>query len=175
MEKILLAKTGDKKSMEEIIKSYTPYIIKTARTIYVKGYELEDLIQIGQLSIIRAVKSFDVHRSKNFTTYATKSVSRAYYSLIRKNIKTPSCCSINSINNEGCELIESIASEENLEEKTVLKMALQELTAECREIIQWIYFENKTLELYAEKKGISYRTAIRWKKRALEKLRKLLK
>ena len=79
-------------------------------------------------------------------------------------------------------LLISIVSEENLEEqivedeeKAALKMALQELGEKERDIIYWFYFEGKTLGQYSKEKGVSYRACIDRKKRALEKLNKILK
>ncbi|MBC2579078.1 sigma-70 family RNA polymerase sigma factor [Clostridium sp. DJ247] len=182
MEKVVLAKAGNNEVMGEVIKRFTPFIIKTARGIYVKGYELEDLIQIGQVSIIKAVNMFDVDKSSGFISYVTNTITRSLYYLIRSSVKAASCCSLNSVNDEGYELIESIVSEENLEEqiiqdeeKAALNKALEKLPLKHKEIIYWFYFENKTLEQYAKEKGIAYRTAVDRKKKALEKLRGMLK
>lgn len=168
--------------MEEIIKSFTPCVIKAAKGIYIRGQSEEDLIQIGQLSIIKAVNMFDVNKSKSFASYVKNSIIRNFYYLIRSNIKAASCCSLNSINGEGNELIDTIVSEENLEEsilekeeKAALKRAVAELPEKYREIIVWFYMENKTLEQYSKEKGIGYRTAKNRKKKALEKLKEMLK
>lgn len=66
---ILQAKEKDKGAMEEIIKRYTPFVIKTARSIYVKGQEVGDLVAIGQAAIIKAVNMYDTTRENAFTTY----------------------------------------------------------------------------------------------------------
>lgn len=169
-------------SLEEIIRMFKPFVIKTAKSIYIKGYALEDLIQIGQTSIIKAVSMYDVNRESGFTTYVTNTVTRNFYNLIRKNIKEASCCSINSITDSGSELIDLIPSEENLEEnfekkeeKILLRRALDKLSSKQREIIYWFYFENKSLNQYALEKGIGYRTAVDQKKKALNRLRDILK
>lgn len=182
MEKIILAKSGHKDAMVEVIESFTPYVIKTARSLYIKGYEVKDLIQSGKVSIIKAVNMFDVDKSKNFTSYITNSITRNFYYLIRGNIKAASCCSLNSVNDGGQELIDNIASEENLEEriiedeeKAALKRAVEKLPEKYREIILWFYIENKTLDQYSKEKGIAYRTVKNRKKKALEKLKEMLK
>ena len=107
IEKIVLAKFGDKEAMGEITKMFTPFVIKTARSIYIRSYDIEDLIQIGQVSIIKAVNMFDTDKSNGFTSYVTNAIMRTLYTLIRDNVKKASYCSLNSLNEEGFELIDT--------------------------------------------------------------------
>lgn len=167
--------------MEEIIKRYTPFVIKTARSIYVRGYELEDLIQIGRASIIKAVNMYDTARGNAFTTYVLSTVRRTLYLLIRNSVKNSKCCSLHSVNKEGGELIDMLESTENIEEdsvkreeKAMLSKALRKLSEKDKEIIYWFYFQNRNLKDYAIFKEISYRTAADRKKKALMKLKKYL-
>ena len=167
--------------MEEIIKRYTPFVIKTARSIYVKGQEVEDLIQIGQASIIKAVNMYDTERANAFTTYVFNTIRRTLYLLIRRSVKDAKCCSLQSLNNEGCELIDVLAGEEDIEEdmvkkeeKVMLTRALGKLNEQEREIIRWFYFERRSLGDYASLKGICYKAAGDRKKKALMKLKKCL-
>ncbi|MBI6873444.1 sigma-70 family RNA polymerase sigma factor [Clostridium aciditolerans] len=167
--------------MEEIIKKYTPFVIRTARSIYVKGQETEDLIQIGKASIIKAVNMYDTERENAFTTYVFNTVRRTLYLLIRSSVKDAKCCSLQSLNNEGFELIEALAGEEDIEEdmikkeeKAMLANALRKLNEQEKEIIYWFYFENRRLGDYANLKGICYKAAGDRKKKALMKLKKCL-
>ncbi len=182
LKKVTRAKSGDKKAMEEVIISFKPFVIKTALSTYIKGYDMEDLIQIGEMSIIKAVNMFDNLKSNSFITYVTNAIKINFYELIRKNIKSASVCSLNSVNKEGYEIIDSLVSEENIEDEIIkeeenmdLKRALSLLKAEDKEIIYYFYFQKKTLQEYRKEKGIGYRTAVDRKKRALGKLKKILK
>lgn len=168
--------------MEEIVKNFTPFVIKTARGIYVKGFEVDDLIQIGRMSIMKAVSMVDISKNKGFVSYVTNAVTKNFYYLIRGNVKEASCCSINNVNSEGIEIIESLVSEENLEEefiedeeKASLNRYIEKLPDKEKEVIYWFYFENRALGEYAKEKGIAYRTVLDRKKRALEKLKIMLK
>lgn len=168
--------------MEAVIKSFTPCIIKNARSIYIKGHEVSDLVQIGRLSVIKAVNMFDINKSKSAASYIKNSIVKNFYYLMRGSIKKVSCCSLNSINDEGQELIDTIASEETLEEKVLeeeekaaLKRAVDKLPEKYREVILWFYIENKTLDQYSKEKGIPYRTVKHRKNKALEKLKDMLK
>lgn len=167
--------------MEEIIKRYTHFVIKTARSIYVKGYDTEDLVQIGQASIIKAVNMYDTERENAFTTYVFNTVRRTLYLLIRSSVKDAKCCSLQSLNKEGCELIEVLACEDDIEEemvkkeeKAMLVSALRKLNEQEKEIIYWFYFESRSLRDYANLKGICYKAAGDRKKKALMKLKKCL-
>ncbi len=178
---LLKAKEGDKTAMEEIIKRYTPFVIKTARSIYVRGQEVEDLIAIGQGSIIKAVNMYDTERENAFTTYVFNTIRRTLYLLIRSSVKDAKCCSLQSLNNEGCELIDVLAGDEDIEEdmikkeeKAMVAKALRKLNQREKEVIYWFYFENRSLRDYANLKGICYRTAVDRKKKALMKLKKCL-
>ncbi|WP_066630873.1 sigma-70 family RNA polymerase sigma factor [Clostridium magnum] len=182
INEIILAKSGDKAAMEAVIKSFTPCIIKNARSIYINGHEVSDLIQIGRLSIIKAVNMFDINKSKSAASYIKNSIVKNFYYLMRGTIKKVSCCSLNSINDEGQELIDTIASEESLEEKVLeeeekaaLKKAVDKLPEKYRDVILWFYIENKTLSQYSKEKGIPYRTVKQRKDKALEKLKDMLK
>lgn len=168
--------------MEEVVTSFTPFVVKTARSIYIRGLEVKDLIQIGEISIIKAVNLYDADKGSKFTSYVFSAVRINFYNLIRTNAKKNSECSINSINKEGFELIDSIVSVENIEEdmvkkeeKVLLNRALNRLSEMEKEIIYWFYFENRTLNDYAKFKGVCYRTATERKKKALIKLKKYLK
>ncbi len=181
-EMVLKAKQGDKEAIEEIIKKYTPFVIKTARSIYVKGYDIQDLIAIGQASIIKAINRYDTERSNAFTTYVFNTIRRELYLLIRSNVKEARCCSLHSLNKEGCELIDILACDFNIEEdsikkeeKVILSATLKKLNEKEKEIVYWYYFNNRNLKDYAGFKGVSYRTAVDRKKKAIVKLKKYLK
>ncbi|WP_411680019.1 sigma-70 family RNA polymerase sigma factor [Clostridium thailandense] len=181
-EMILNAKKGDKIATQKIIEKYTPFAIKTARSIYVKGYDIEDLIAIGQAAVIKAINIYDTEKSSAFTTYVFNTIKTEVYQVLRKNIKEASCCSLHSLNKDGLEFINTLVSDFNIEEdsikreeKTILRTALKKLNEEEKEIIYWYFYHNKTLKDYGKYKGISYRTAVDRKKKAVEKLKKYLK
>ena len=68
----------------------------------------------SEVSIIKAVNMYDISKGNGFTTYVTNSIKRTLYTLIRDNVKKTSYCSLNSINEEGCELIDILVSDENI-------------------------------------------------------------
>lgn len=161
---------------------YKPYIIKKARQIYINGYEQEDMIQIAALALVKAVKKYQLGRKAAFTSYAITVIKNALNEELRKvtskKLDEAFKCSLNSLNNEGVELIEILVSEENVEEDivfredvTALTKALEKLSEGEREIIKWFYFDNKPLKEYAKEKGITCNTAAKKKCRVIEKLK----
>ncbi len=57
-------------AMEEIIENNVGLVKKIALRFRDRGVELEDLMQIGTIGMIKAVRSFDVSRGNCFSTYA---------------------------------------------------------------------------------------------------------
>lgn len=159
-----------------------PFIIKRASCTYVKGYDMDDLIQLGRVSVIKAVIKYDFNKNSKFSSYAMGAVKKNFYNLIRNNKKYGSCCSLNTVQDNGLELQDSIASSDNVEDfilkKETIKFlneALQQLKKEEEEIIKWFFFQKKTLQSYSKEKGICYKTVLDRKNRALKKLRKFMK
>jgi len=67
---VLQAQSGDEKALEEIIKINTGLVRSIALRFAGRGIETEDLIQIGSIGMLKAVKSFDAGRGCVFSTYA---------------------------------------------------------------------------------------------------------
>ena len=172
------AQMGDKEATQDIVSRFTPFIIKTCRKIYVKGYELEDLIEIGKVSIIKAINKYEINRRDAFITYAVNAVKINFYRLIKYKVNSISECSLNTVNKRGDEIIETLTSKDNIEdkiieneEKLILYKEIDRLSDKEKEVISWFYFKNRTLEEYAREKGICYRAAVERKRRAIKSLR----
>lgn len=68
----LLRKIGDgcRDSLEELIKENTGLIKSIALRFLGRGAEIDDLIQIGSIGMIKAARSFDFTYNTEFSTYA---------------------------------------------------------------------------------------------------------
>lgn len=66
-----LAKKGDPKARHKMIVSNLRLVVKIARRYYNRGMEFSDLIEEGNLGLLRAVEKFDPERGFRFSTYAT--------------------------------------------------------------------------------------------------------
>lgn len=64
------AKDGDQEAKEEIIKQNTGLVKNIALKFTVRGYELDDLLQIGFIGLLKAIERFDTGFDVMFSTYA---------------------------------------------------------------------------------------------------------
>ena len=72
---------GDEAAWEELVRCNLRLVVSVARGYTGRGLELADLIQEGNLGLMRAARGFDVAFGTKFSTYATwwikQSISRA--------------------------------------------------------------------------------------------------
>ena len=67
---ILLAKQGDKKAMDILIEMNLPLVSSISKKFLNRGYDYEDIFQIGSIGLVKAIKNFDNKFNVKFSTYA---------------------------------------------------------------------------------------------------------
>ena len=65
---------GDVQARERLIEQYLPLVRSLARRYSYRGEQLEDLVQVGCIGLIKAIDRFDVDRGVELTTYATPNI-----------------------------------------------------------------------------------------------------
>ena len=76
-DKILLRRyheDGDLAAREELIERYMSLVRSLARRYAYRGEQLDDLVQIGAIGLIKAIDRFDLERGVELTTYATPNI-----------------------------------------------------------------------------------------------------
>src|SRR6201987_2095904 len=76
-DKILLRRyheDGDLQAREQPIEQYMSLVRSLARRYSYRGEQLEDLVQIGAIGLIKAIDRFDLERGVEVTTYATPNI-----------------------------------------------------------------------------------------------------
>lgn len=175
-ELVMRAKDGDKAATESIVDRFRNYIKYFSRRIYVAGYELGDLEQVGFHSLLKAIRACDLNKY-SFTPYAIASIKNNYYALIRNKAKERYNLSLEEDHN-GLKIIDVLNSSENIEEDYIFKETLQQLKKSIdnlspieKEILENIFFEEKTIKQYAQEKNLKYHNVVYRKNSIISRLR----
>ncbi len=65
---------GDLAARDELIEQYMSLVRSLARRYAYRGEQLDDLVQIGAIGLIKAIDRFDMSRGVELTTYATPNI-----------------------------------------------------------------------------------------------------
>ena len=65
---------GDLSAREQLIEQYMSLVRSLARRYAYRGEQLDDLVQIGAIGLIKAIDRFDLERGVELTTYATPNI-----------------------------------------------------------------------------------------------------
>lgn len=180
------AKNNDNDAKEEIINMYYPLIVKEGKRIFLKNRTFEDIVQIGVISILKAIKLFDISRGiQSFSSYVLWSIKNGFINIIRSEAKYNDEVSLNVYckDTTDIEIVDSIVDENIDIENSVINSAfydeilsaLNKLDEEERDIIKFLYIDNEkpNLSKYSRSRNKDYYYCSCLKKRALGKLRKL--
>ncbi len=86
-EKIVKAQSGDEEAMASLVKNNLGLVYNIAKRFSGRGYELEDLNQIGALGLIKSIKKFDTSFDVQLSTYSVPFIMGEIKRYIRDNGK----------------------------------------------------------------------------------------
>lgn len=177
-EKLIKAKAGDKKEIQEIIEMFNPLLTKTTISFYIKGLEKSDIKQIATIALIKAIKNFDTERSDSFPSYAKISVQNM---LIREMKKAENKYYKEKINSEINEVfnIEELKSKDiDVNEKLIkkeesynLSKIVNSLKDEDKAIIKALYIDKIKIKDYSKENNIEYNNLVYKKNKILKYIR----
>ena len=75
LELLKLAKDGDKDAKEQIVTDNLGLVWAVARRFMGRGYELEDLYQIGCIGLMKCIDKFDLSYDVKLSTYAVPMIA----------------------------------------------------------------------------------------------------
>jgi RNA polymerase sigma-H factor len=79
----LLARNGDKRAEEELIRRYTGFVRMKASSYFLAGGESEDLIQEGLIGLYKAVRDYRSDKETSFRSFAELCVTRQIITAIK--------------------------------------------------------------------------------------------
>jgi RNA polymerase primary sigma factor len=64
------AKKGDSEAREQLARSNLPFVVAVAKKFAARGARLDDLVQEGNVGLMKAIEHFDPKKNVRFATYA---------------------------------------------------------------------------------------------------------
>ena len=186
----LLGTEDEEMAKAKLIERNLRLVVYIARKFENTGVNVEDLISIGSIGLIKAINTFRADKNIKLATYATRCIENEILMYLRRNTKTKTEVSIDeplNVDWEGNELLLSdiLGTDidviyKNLEEEVdrdILKKAINKLDKRERVIIELRYgiFSDgieKTQKEVADMLGISQSYISRLEKRIINRLKK---
>ena len=180
---------GEQGVKDKLIEHNLRLVVYIARRFENTGVDLDDLVSVGTIGLIKAVNSFNVDKNIKLATYASRCIENEILMHLRRTVKLKSEVSFDEPLNTDWEGNELVLSDvmgtdgdvvykkiENGVETELLEMALTKLNHREREIMQLRYGLNgqdeKTQREVADLLGISQSYISRLEKKIIVRLKK---
>lgn len=82
-ELIEKAQNGDENAIEKLLSNYKPLVNKIARSYFLTGGDIEDLVQEGMIGLYKAIKTFKKGKTASFMTYAGTCIKNQIQTAVR--------------------------------------------------------------------------------------------
>ncbi len=188
---VSLKEQGDEKAKDTLIEHNLRLVVFLAKKYENTGVDLEDLVSIGTIGLIKGINTFSSDKNIKLATYASRCIDNEILMYLRKNKKIKTEISIDaslSLDGEGNELhLEDVLGTDpdivtkGIEEESERKLMLSEvqrLKPRDRDIIILRYglmgHDELTQKEVAEKLGISQSYISRIEKKVIKRLKLLV-
>ena len=180
---------GDETAKQKLVEHNLRLVVYIARRFENTGINLEDLISIGTIGLIKAIGTYRMDKKIKIATYASRCIENEILMFIRKTSNQKGEVSLDEPINMDCDGNELLLSDilgtdedmvfrplENDVDIFVLRQVLEELPEREKELIQMRFGLGGRKELtqkeVAQKMGISQSYISRLEKRIMLRLKK---
>jgi RNA polymerase sporulation-specific sigma factor len=188
---VKLKEEGDNHAKEKLIEHNLRLVVFLAKKYENTGVDLEDLVSIGNIGLIKGINTFSSSKNIKLATYASRCIDNEILMYLRKNKKVKSEVSIDqalSYDTDGNELhLEDVIGTdknqisdllENKDDKAIMINEILMLKPRDREIMILRYGllggDEFTQKEVAEKLGISQSYISRIEKKVIKRLKIVL-
>jgi len=191
-ELVIKSQNGDLNARNKLIEHNLRLVVYLSKKYDNTMYDLEDLVSIGTIGLIKGVKTYKLDKNIKLATYASRCIDNEILMFLRKNKRRKVEVSFeDSINfdGDGNELhLEDVLGTdgdivekeyEDVVDKQILVNVIDKLPSRDKEILTLRYGLNNSEE-YTQKEvadmlGISQSYISRIEKKAIKKLKSLMK
>ncbi len=188
---LIKAKQGDIEAKNKLIEHNLRLVVFLAKKYENTGYEMEDLVSIGSIGLIKGIETYKIDKNIKLATYASRCIANEILMFLRKNKKRRKEISLeDSLNydSEGNELhLEDVLGTETdlvsdeyekSVEKNFVSKEINKLNPREKQIMVLRYGLNNT-ESYTQKEvadmlGISQSYISRIEKKVIKNIKELM-
>jgi RNA polymerase sporulation-specific sigma factor len=178
------AKAGNQKAQLELLNRLKPLLYSTIKR-YAWGLDKEEMLQEASLCVLEGIQQFDEAKGIPFLAYIKTKLKFYIYNQSRKQRVTYSLntsANTSTDGEEGQDFLDLLADHSVdligdilcSEQKAAVQAALNQLDPRQRQVILLHYFNRTSLKDIAKQQGVSYKTILRRKNKALAVLADLL-
>ena len=169
-------KDNDMLSKEKLAEEFRPLVYNISKKTFIDGYEIHDLRNECYKTLFKCVSFYNLEKHR-FVAYASNSIRNNINDLI-KRIRTRNATEGNDALSLHDDAEKDLPSQEvgiedlfcNQCDYHDLRSAINKLTKDEKELIDFIFFKNNTVQTYAYFKNMCYSTASQRKKVTLKKI-----
>ena len=189
---LIKAQQGDEEARNKLIEHNLRLVVFLAKRYENTTYDIEDLVSIGSIGLIKGINTYKIDKNIKLATYASRCISNEILMFLRKNKRKRSEVSLEEALNydsEGNELhLEDILGTdadlvpkeyEKKVDKEFLSKEIESLSDRDKEIMTLRYGLNNTLEYtqkeVAEMLGISQSYISRIEKKVVRRLKQIMR